>query len=62
MENPFGSGNINLDILLDFEEMVEKDNDKVFLSEKEKKQQRLLSMGIIPANKPKRNRKKKKRK
>jgi hypothetical protein len=62
MDNPFGNGNIDLDLLLDLQNIDEKDNDKVFLTEKEKKQQRLLSMGIVPANKPKKNRRKKKRK
>jgi hypothetical protein len=62
LENVFGNGNIDLDILLDAEEIFEQSNEKLFLTEKEKREQKLLSMGIIPANRPKKNKRKKKRK
>jgi hypothetical protein len=60
MENTFK--NVNLDDKLDLEEMVETIRSSVFMSEKEKREQRLRSMGITPANKPKKNKRKKKRK
>jgi hypothetical protein len=59
MENTFK--NVNLDDRLDLEEMVETIRSSVFMSEKEKREQRLRSMGITPANKPKKNKKKKRK-